>query len=114
MARRKDHRPWWSQWPAALLLGLGSFTMVLTGVIPLFLFALLTGPDTRPSGTEYDFEAGPGIGLRIAYVALCLAFLTFPVITVRFARRRLLGFLLLALIASSAVMLWGLAMFGIV
>lgn len=114
MAGRRAGGSWWSQWPVAILLGLGSFSMVLTGILPLALFVLLTGTDNQPSGTDVEFQPGPGTGSRILYLLLCVAFLTLPVLTAWFARRRLLGFLLLALIASALVMFWGLAMLGVV
>lgn len=114
MARRTQRRPWWSEWPAALLLGLGTFSMVLTGIIPLLVFALLAGPDNQPAGTDVEFAPGPGVGVRILYVLLGLAFLAVPAFTVWAARRRLLGFLLLGLVAGSLVFFWGLAMLGVV
>ncbi|TRY18147.1 hypothetical protein FOJ82_08825 [Tessaracoccus rhinocerotis] len=110
---RGGRETWWSQWPVAILVGLGALSMVLTGVLPLLVFALLAGPGNLSSGTDLAPEAGPGIGIRIAYVALGIALLAIPAFVVWSARRRLLGFLLLGLIAAVLVMCWGLAMLGI-
>lgn len=104
---------WWSQWPVAILVGLGALSMVMTGVLPLLLYALLAGPGNLSAGTDLAPESGPGIGIRILYVALSLVFLAVPGFVIWSARRRLLGFLLLGLIAAFLVMCWGLAMLGI-
>lgn len=104
---------WWSQWPVAILVGLGSLSMVLTGVAPLLVFALLAGPGNLSAGTDLAPESGPGIGIRILYVGLSVVFLVIPGFVIWSARRRLLGFLLLGLIGAFLVMCWGLAMLGI-
>lgn len=110
---RERRRTWWSQWPVAILVGLGALSMVMTGVLPLLVFALLAGPGNLAAGTDLAPETGPGIGIRVTYVVLSALFLAIPVFVVWSARRRLLGFLLLGLIAAALVMGWGLAMLGI-
>lgn len=109
--RRGNQRPWWSEWPVALLVGLGSFAMVLTCSLPLVLFSLLAGD--HAAGTDWGEVSEPGAPLRIFYVVLALAFLAVPVFTVWSARRRLLGFLLWALVGSFVIMCFGLGMLGI-
>lgn len=104
---------WWQQWPVAILVGLGALSMVMTGSLPLLVYALLAGPGNVSSGTDLAPESGPGIGIRILYIGLSLVFLAVPAFVVWSARRRLLGFLLLGLIAAFLIMCWGLVMLGI-
>lgn len=87
--------------------------MVLTGALPLVLYALLAGPGNEAAGTDLDAAAGPGVGWRVAAMVLAFALLALPAATVWTARRRLLGFLLWALIGSAVVMAFGLGAFGI-
>lgn len=87
--------------------------MVLTGALPLALYALLAGPDNGAAGTDLDPAVGPGAASRVTAMVVAVAVLALPVATVWTARRRLLGFLLWALIGSAAVMAFGLGVFGI-
>lgn len=111
MGGRKE--TWWSQWPVAILVGLGALSMVMTGVLPLLVYALLAGPGNLSAGTDMAPVSGPGIGIRVFHVVLSLVFLAVPGFVIWSARRRLLGFLLLGLIGAFLVMCWGLAMLGI-
>lgn len=86
--------------------------MVVTCVLPMVLYALVVG-NNAAAGTDLDPTSGPGVGARIFYLVLALVFLTLPVATVWSARRRLLGFLLWALIGSFLVMCGGLWILGI-
>lgn len=109
---RKLGRRWWATWPGALGLGAISLAMVLATSVPLVLVALLTGPGADSEGTDYGPVSGIGIGWRIAYVVLATAFLAVPVATVWSARRRLLGFLIWALLGSALVLGGGLYLLG--
>lgn len=103
--RRGPRSIWWATWPGALGLGLVSFVLVQVGVVPAALFAVMT-PDPS-SGTDMTIEA-PSSAPRIISAVAALVFLALPVLTVIFARRKWLGWLLVALAASFAVMCWGL------
>lgn len=111
--RGQGREVWWSSWPVVILVGLGALSMVTTGVLPLLVYALLAGPGNLSSGTDLAPEAGPGIGIRILYAGIGVALLAIPGFVIWSARRRLLGFLLLGLIAAFVVMCWGLAVLGI-
>lgn len=109
----RSRRRWWSTWPGAIGLGAVSLAMVLTTFLALVLVALLSGPEADTEGTDYGPQPGVGIGWRIAYIVVAVAFLAVPVATVWSARRKLLGFLIWALLGSALILGGGLYLFGV-
>lgn len=110
---RGGSRPWWSTWPLVLLLGLISLMMVSYTSMLLVLHALLSTPQVDTSGTDFTIPGGLSMGRRILDLILAVVFFVFPIATMWCARKRLLGFLLWAIIANVVVFCVGLAVAGI-
>lgn len=108
--RRRSKSPWWATWLGAIGLGFASFVLVQVGFIPAALFAVLSATDA--SGTDMTVESLSNTP-RVLSALLALSFLVLPVLTVYFARKKWLGWLLVALGASFLVMCFGLVQLGV-
>lgn len=108
MGRTK--RLWWATWPGALLFGLISLALVAPSIIASVLFVSLRGDDS--AGLDYAVE-GPGLLPRLLAVILGVVSLALPAFTVRWARKKWAGYLLLGLCVSSVIFFIGLFMLGI-
>ncbi len=105
-------RIWWSTWPGALALGALSLVLVAVTAVTLLLGAVLTLTDV--SGTDQESIGGVGLGWRIGYAVLGVGFLAVPAAVVVCARRRWLGWVLVLLGASVAVLGAGQWTLGII
>lgn len=109
---RKPKSLWWSTWPGALGLGLASALMVVAGSFTTIVYVLLTAD---VSGTDKTATStGPNTAVRIVGGVLAIAMWALPVLTVVWARRKWLGYLLLGLALSVGCFVLGLGMMGIV
>lgn len=109
--KRRQTKPlWWATWLGAIGLGAVSFVLVQVGFVPAALFAVLSATDA--SGTDMTVES-PSTTPRVLSALLALSFLVLPVLTVYFARKKWLGWLLVALGASFLVMCFGLVQLGV-
>lgn len=107
---RRQRRTWWATWPGALALGAGSLLLALPGMVTLIGTALLPAADSAGIDVEV---AGPGIVVRILAVLGGVAALAMPFLTVRWARRKWAGYVLLGLALSALAGAVGLGMLGI-
>ena len=107
---RRQRRTWWATWPGALAVGLVSLVLALPGTVTLIGTALLPAEDSAAIDVQVS---GPGLGLRIAAALGGGAALALPVLTLRWARKRWLGYVLLGLAASALAGAVGLGMLGI-
>ncbi len=97
-----QRRIWWATWPGALALGALSLVLVGVTAISLLLVAVLPAADV--SGTDLVVVNGPAVGRRVVYGLLGVAFLAVPVAVVVVARKMWLGWLLVLLVASVAIL----------
>ena len=89
-----------------------SLVLVSLTVIPILGTGVLPGESV--SGTDLPDAQVPGVAWRIAYIVVGLMFLAVPVGVVVFARRRWLGWTLVALAASGLILGAGLWALGII
>lgn len=106
----RNGRRWWTSWPGALALGSASLLAVAPGVLALAGTALLPAADTVGVDTV---SRGPGTGVRWLAAGIAVGALALPIFTVRWARRRWDGYVLLGLGLSLLVGAVGLGMVGI-
>src|SRR5699024_5883362 len=113
-ARKLDgvtKRIWWGTWPGALALGLLSLLLVLPGALAGLLTLLI--PDTGGAGVDFAVEEAP-LWHRVFGIISLAAAVVLPFLTVRWARRTWLGYVLLALGLSFVFGAIGLGLFGVV
>ena len=84
--------------------------MILPGVLALVGTALLPADDS--AGVDVQLS-GPGAVVRVLAAVTGVSSLALPVLTVRWARKRWLGYLLLGLALGGVVGAIGLGMLGI-
>ncbi|MFV0429934.1 MAG: hypothetical protein ACK5KO_10980 [Arachnia sp.] len=110
--RKRQRRIWWATWPGAL--GLGLVSMVLAGIpAAMFVYYALSAVAST-AGTDAVAVEAPSVLVRLSYAVAGVIMAALPVLTVILARRRWLGYLLLALAASLVATMAGLANLGIV
>lgn len=100
---------WWAGWPGALGFGLGSLLLVAPAIFSGIVFLTL---GDEGSGTDVVVE-GPGVFPRILALLLVVVSVALPPLTVRWARKRWAGYLLLGICLSFACCLTGLILLGI-
>lgn len=94
MARRPtEPNPWWSTWPGALGLGVISLLLV---AFPAWTFAVYATvlSETLPDPDQGIIDVRPPLVLRILALIWVAVILALPVFTVRWARKKWLGWLL--------------------
>lgn len=101
---------WWASWPGALLFGAISLLLALPAIIASVLFVSLRDDDS--AGLDYAVE-GPGLLPRILAVVLGVVSLALPAFTVRWARKKWAGYLLLGVSLSAVTFFIGLFMLGV-
>ena len=105
-----ERRAWWMTWPGALGLGLAALLLgsaaLVTGV------AYLVIPPSTSAGVDFEI-ASPPVWKFVAFGVQALACLVLPVLTVAWARRRWLGYVLLGLALSAGLGVVGLVQLGI-
>lgn len=107
---RRRRRTWWGTWPGALALGAASLALALPGVVTLIGTAFLPAEDSVGIDVEVS---GPGVAVRVLSAVVGVAALVVPVLTVRWARKKWAGYVLLGLGLSAVAGAVGLGMLGI-
>lgn len=102
---------WWGTWPGALGLGLISLILVLPGALAGLATFLI--PDTGGAGVDFQVATTP-VWMQIFGGFALAAALVLPVLTLRWARRTWLGYVLLGLGLSLVLGLVGLGLFGVI
>lgn len=108
MSRQRRVR--WATWPGALGLGALALLMGGPGIVALTATAVLPADDS--AGVDFAVS-GPGWPVRVAALVVAVAALMLPVLTVRWARRKWAGYVLLGLGLSAVVGVVGLFLVGI-
>ncbi|MDO5678384.1 MAG: hypothetical protein Q4G35_12860 [Propionibacteriaceae bacterium] len=103
-------RIWWGTWPGALAMGLLSLVLVLPGALA-GLATFLIG-DTGAAGIDFEAATTP-LWMRIFGGLAVASLAVLPALTVRWARKTWLGYLLLGLSISFVIGAIGLGLFGI-
>lgn len=107
----KPRRIWWGTWPGALALGLLAVALLLPGAGAGLATLLI--PDTGGAGTD-RVVGGTPLWVRIFGALGVASLVVLPVLTVRWARKTWLGYVLLTLGLSLLVGAIGLGLFGII
>lgn len=103
-------RIWWGTWPGALFMGAAAFVLALAGFLTGVAFLVI--PPIDSSGIDFEIEAPP-IWVAVIYVVQVLAAVVLPALTVRWARKRWAGYVLLGLGLSMVIGVIGLFQLGI-
>ncbi len=93
---------------------MGALSLALAGATAAALLVIAVMPATDVSGTDLEAINGVGLGWRIVHVALGVASLAVPVAVVVVARKMWLGWVLLLLAVSAAILGAGLWTLGII
>ncbi len=103
-------RKFWTTWPGAVVMGLIALAVSLPGVTVALAWLLL--PNNDSSGIDFQI-APPSAASMVGAGALVVTALTLAALTVYWARRRWAGYVLLGIVASFAIGVVGLFLWGI-
>lgn len=101
---------WWATWPGALGFGLASLLLVAPAVFSAIVYLSLSTDDS--AGLDYQVQ-GPGLVPRVLALLFAVGSAALPVLTVRWARKRWAGYLLLGMGLSVAALIVSLFLLGI-
>lgn len=107
MARR---RLWWATWPGAIGIGLLGLFLAAPGLLTGLAWLLLPGADS--SGLDEEIVA-PSPWLGVLAGLQVVASLLLPALSLRWAKKAWLGYLLLGLALCSALGVVGLVQMGV-
>lgn len=107
-----EPNPWWSTWPGALGLGVTSLLLVSAPAVIFALYAtMLTDAVLDVDGLMLDLR--PPLVLRILALLWVAVIVTLPVLTLRWARKKWLGWLLVGIGGSAFALITAFFALGI-